>query len=176
MQSPQAKLKQIRRILALWPSQAGDDGEDLLRGYLLAVDDYPADDVERGVDQLVKGTAPGINPSFRPKPSEVGAECRRQLNLRLDAVAREKLYRPALPKPDYVRSPDEEARVKAGFDELIASLSVSVRTEDAAATARNKAMLDKANRYFAPDMSEEAIHARLGRRRYSVGDPHEDAA
>lgn len=155
----------------MWPSQAGDDGEDLLRGYLLAVEDYPADDVERAVDQLVKGTAPGINPSFRPKPSEVGAECRRQLNLRLDAEARQRLARPKLPKPDYQRSPEEEARVKAGFAALIEDLAVKVRTEDAAATLRNKAVLDKANKRFAPDMTDEAVHQRLGRRlSYSVGD------
>lgn len=157
----------------MWPSQAGEDGEELLRGYLLAVDDYPADDVERAVDQLVKGTAPGINPSFRPKPSETGAECRRQMNLRLD---RECDHRPKLPKPDYQRSPEEEERVKAKFNELLSSLKSKVRTEDAAATVRNKAILERTNKRFDPDMSDEAIHERLGRRlSYSVGDSDGDA-
>src|SRR5690348_8447584 len=112
MQQPQAKLKQIQRIFALWPSQAGDDGEELLRGYLLAVDDYPADDVERGVDMLVKGTAPGVSPSYRPKPPEVGAECRCQMMLRLDSEARERAFRPKLPPPDVVK--DKASRDRVG--------------------------------------------------------------
>lgn len=163
MQSPQAKLKQIRRILALWPSQAGDDGEDLLRGYLLAIEDYPADDVERGVDQLVKGTAPGINPSFRPKPSEVGAECRRQMNLRLDSEAREAARRPKLPPPDVERTPESQARVK----ELVERTVRGLRTPDSDdPVARHRRQLAKANACFDQE------------RGYSVGDPegHEDAA
>ena len=83
-----------------------------MRGYLLAVEDYPADDVERAVDQLVKGTAPGVNPSFRPKPSETGAECRRHMELRLRALELERLHRPRLPPPDIERTRESQARVR----------------------------------------------------------------
>ena len=71
MQSPQAKLKDISRLLASWPSAAGE-GDEQLRSYLLAVDDYPADDVTAAVDALIKGIAPGVNPSFLPPPAVVG--------------------------------------------------------------------------------------------------------
>lgn len=179
MQSPQAKLKDIKRLLGVYPPLNTADAEQTVRNYLLAVDDYTAADVEAAVNTFIKGSAPGVNPSFLPPPPAVGAECRRQMNLRLDAEARERLARPKLPKPDYQRSPDEEARVKDGFDALIANLSSKVRTEDAEATARNKAVLDRTNQRFAPDMSDEAVHQRLGRRlSYSVGDRdgQEDAA
>lgn len=123
MQSPQGKLKEIRRILTLWPSQAADEGDDLVRAYLLAVDDYPADDVTMAVDTLVKGVAPGVNPGFRPKPSEVGAECRRQMNLRLEREARGRTYRPKLPAPDIAHSPESRARVAALVAAAVGSLT-----------------------------------------------------
>jgi len=131
-----------------------------LRGYLLAVDDYPADDVERAIDQLVKGTAPGINPSFRPKPSETGAECRRQMNLRLD---RERDRRPKLAPPDVERSPEAQARVR----ELVERTVKGLRTADADdPQARHRRQIEKANAMFDAE------------RGYSVGDmdAQDDAA
>jgi hypothetical protein len=116
-------LAQIRRILALWPPQEADDGEELLRNYLLAVEDYLAVDVELAVTGFIKGIAPGVNPSYRPKPPEVGAECRRQMNLRLDREARERSYRPKLPAPDIVHTPESRARVKAMVERATAQLS-----------------------------------------------------
>lgn len=164
MQSPQAKVKQISRILALWPSQAADDGEELLRAYLFVVDDYPADDVERAVDLMVKGIAPGINPGFRPKPSEVGAECRRQMNLRVDHENRLRAARPKLPPPDIVHSPESRERVKAMVAGVVAKLSAnSLRGES---EANRIAMIRRANERFDAE------------RGYGVGDPedHEAAA
>jgi hypothetical protein len=161
MQSPQAKLTQVRRILALWPPQATDDGAELLRGYLLAVEDYHAFDVERAVDTLIKGTAPGVNPSFRPKPSEVGAECRRQMNLRLDSEYRTKLSQPKLPKPDIERTPESQARVREMMERAIGSLRRMSEDEDP--VERHRAQMRRANEYFDAE------------RGYSIGDP-EDAA
>lgn len=155
MQSPQAKLKQIQRILALWPSQAADDGDELLRAYLFVVDDYPADDVEAAVDLMVKGLAPGLNPGFRPKPPEVGAECRRQMNLRCEREARLKALRPRLPPPDVVRSPESQARVK----ELVAGVVKKLAAEpDDDPAERHRRRVARANAYF------------------DAGDPDEDAA
>jgi hypothetical protein len=175
MQSPQVKPNQVRRILALWPPQATDDGDELVRGYLLAVEDYHADDVWRAVDTLIKGTAPGVNPSFRPKPSEVGAECRRQMNLRLDSEYRTKLSQPRLPPPDIERTPEARARMQAKVDQFLAD--VAVKTEDPALVKRRNEQWTKTNARFRPDMSPEALSRRLGRKAgFTVGDDHEDAA
>ncbi len=167
MQSPQAKLKQVRRILALWPSQAADEGEELLRGYLLAVEDYPAQDVERAVDQLIKGTAPGVNPSFRPKPSETGAECRRQMDLRLRAEDLERRYRPQLPPPDIERTPESQARVRAMVAELVGRISPDAQPETEAQTADRKKWQDRMDARFAPPQDGASMRQRLG---FEVGD------
>lgn len=163
MQSPQAKLKDIQRILALWPSQAADDGEELLRAYLLAVEDYHADDVTRAVDTMVKGTAPGINPGFRPKPSEVGAECRRQMNLRLDSERREKNSRPALPPPPIERDDASRARVAAMVKQVVATIGTA---PDDTPIERHRRIIAKTNERFDKDQW------------FEVGDPedHEAAA
>ena len=160
MQSPQAKLKDIRRILTLWPSQAADEGDDLVRAYLLAVEDYAADDVTRAVDTMVKGTAPGLNPGFRPKPSEVGAECRRQLNLRLDGERRERMFRPALPPPDVERSPESQARVKALIDGAVANLAAKSLDDP---VERHRKRIAKTNERFDRDPY------------FEVGDPEGEA-
>lgn len=165
-------MDQIRRILALWPSQAADDGDELVRGYLLATEDYPACDVEAAVDMLVKGIAPGVNPSFRPKPSELGSESHRQNHVRCDREARDKRLRPALPPPDIEHTPESRARMKAILEAGLAKLHEATAPEDKAAAERSKAQLDKVNAMFQPDMSEAAMRKRLG---FSVGDP-EDAA
>jgi hypothetical protein len=161
MQSTQAKLTQVRRILALWPPQATDDAEELLRGYLLAVEDYHADDVWRAVDTLIKGTAPGVNPSFRPKPSEVGAECRRQMNLRLDSEYRDKMARPKLAPPDIERTPESQARVRALMEQTLRGLNRMTGDDP---IERHRAVLRKTNEYFDAE------------RGFTVGDDHEDAA
>jgi hypothetical protein len=163
MQSPQVKPTQVRRILALWPPQATDDGDELLRGYLLAVEDYHPFDVERAIDTLIKGTAPGVNPSFRPKPSEVGAECRRQMNLRLDSEYRDKMARPKLAPPDIERTPESQARVRELMNRTVSGLRGMSESESAEATARRKALWDRTNASFDAE------------RGYSIGDP-EDAA
>lgn len=157
MQSPQAKLTQVRRILALWPPQAGDDGADLLRGYMLAVEDYEPRDVEKAVDTLIKGTAPGINPSFRPKPPETGAECRRQLNLRLDHEYRVRLSQPKLPKPDVERTPESQARVRELMERAVTGLKRASGDEDP--IERHRAQMRRTNEYFDAE------------RGYSIGDP-----
>lgn len=153
----------------MWPAQASDDGEELLRAYLLAVEDYFPDDVQRAVDLLVKGVAPGVNPSYRPKPSEVGAECRRVMNLRLDSETRGR--KPALPPPIIEHSPDERARMVAIAQAAVAGLTASMRTEDAEAEKRRKAGWQKTNERFQPDMSQSAMKQRLG---FETGDADGD--
>lgn len=174
MQSPQAKLKDITRLLASWPSANGE-GEEQLRSYLLAVDDYTADDVRLGVDALIKGIAPGVNPNFLPPPAVVGGECRRQMGLRHRAEDLEARYRPKLPPPDVERSPEARARMQAKVDAFLAD--VAVKTEDPEAVKRRNEQWSKINARFMPDMSDEAMAERLGRQRgFDVGYSEDDAA
>lgn len=162
MQSPTRKIEDITRLLACFrtPGQADPaDAEQQFRNYIFAVDDYPAADVEAAVEALIKGSAPGVNPSFLPPPPAVGAECRRQLNLRLDREARDKLSRPALPKPDVERTPESQARVR----ELVERTVRGLRTPDADdPVARHKRQLDKTNARFDQE------------RGYSIGDRDEE--
>jgi hypothetical protein len=136
----------------LWPSQATDDGDELLRAYLFVADDYPADDVEAAVDLMVKGIAPGINPGFRPKPSEFGAECRRQMNLRLDREARERAFRPKLPPPDVERTPESQARVRAMVEAVVGKLASD---PDDNPQERHRRRIAKANAYWDAGDSED---------------------
>ena len=165
MQAPQAKLKLITLLLASWPSATGE-GDGQLRAYLLAVDDYPLADVEAGVTSLVKGAAPGVNPNFLPPPAVVGAECRRQMNLRLEREARTR--KPALPPPEIVHSAEERARVKAMVDDLVSRNAQAARTEDADRDRRMRGLADRTNANLGPDMSTGSMLHRLG---YEVGDP-----
>lgn len=142
---------------------------------MLAVEDYPADDVEAAIDSFLKGTAPGVNASFLPPAPAVGAECRRQLHLRVDRENRERKLRPQLPPPDIVHTPEERARVQQKIDDLLANLAAAMETEDASLTRRKLGQFAKTNAKFAPDMSPAAVRRRLG---FEVGDPEgaEDAA
>lgn len=152
---------------------AGDDGEQLLRDYLLATEDYPAGDIEAAVNTLVKGVAPGVNPSFRPKPPEVGAECRRQLHLRLDSERRTNMLRPALPAPEIEHTPESRERMKAILEAGLARLETTAGPEQETELARSKAQWDKVNARFYPDMNPRAMRKRLG---FSAGDPEGDEA
>jgi hypothetical protein len=166
------KLQEIRRILVLWPLKTtenavgpADDSDELIRGYLLAVDDYSIDDVTAAVDTLIKGTAPGVNPSFRPRPSEVGAECRRQMNLRLEHERIERLVRPQLPPPMVEHSDEDRERVKARLD---AYLSDTGAAKIDGADREIAGALRRANERFKPSDDPIEMKRRLG---FEVGDP-----
>jgi hypothetical protein len=156
------------RLFRTYPQFAqGNTAGELLRDrvekakvYFDAVVLYDERDVEAAVDAFLSGTAPGVNPSFAPPAPAVGAECRRQLNLRLD---RERDRRPKLPPPDIERTPESQARVK----ELMERTVHGLRTPDSDdPAARHKRRMEKTNAYFDQE------------RGYSVGDRdgHEDAA
>lgn len=139
------------------------------------MDDYTAGDVELAINALIKGIAPGVNPNFLPPPAVVGGECRRQMGMRLDSERRDNLRKPRLMPPDIIHTPDERARMQAKVDAFLAE--VAVKTEDPALVKRRTEHWAKVNARFMPDMSDEALAERLGRKAgYSVGDDHEDPA
>jgi hypothetical protein len=155
-------LKDITRLLGSWPSAAAPaDGEEQLRSYMLAVEDYHADDVTAGVDALIKGTAPGVNPSFLPPPAVVGAECHRQNHLRTTREARDKALRPALPPPMVEHSAESRARVKALVDKAVGNLSVAPEEDP---IERHRRIIARTNERFDAE------------RGFTVGDDGEEAA
>jgi hypothetical protein len=174
MPSPQALLQEITRLLASWPGSATGNGDEQLRSYLLAIEDFDSMlDIEAGVNSLIKGTAPGVNPNFLPPPAALGAEVRRQNHLRAEAEDRARRLRPALPPPMVVHSPESRAKIKEMVDGVKARAAETAEHE---AEARRKAQnWAKVNARFAPDMDEDAMTKRLG---FTVGDQvgHEDAA
>jgi len=154
----------------------GDD--DAMRVYFEAVSDYETQDIEAAVGNFLGGTAPGHNPSFAPPAPLVGAETRRVMNLRLDRMNRQKTLRPRLPTTDIQRSPESMARVAALMAQAIEGLAAEKRTEDAAADKRRAELFAKTNARFAPDMSHEAVRARLNPSRpyYAVGNDDGEVA
>lgn len=157
-------MKELTRLLGSWPSAAAPaDGDEQLRSYLLAVDDYPADDVERAVTSLIKGVAPGVNPGFLPPPAVVGAECRRQMNLRVDRENLDKRLHPALPPPDIAKSAESRARVAELVKRTVAGLK---GPEEEDPHERHRRRIAKTNERFDADPY------------FEVGDPedHEAAA
>jgi hypothetical protein len=176
MQSPQAKLKDITRLLASWPSAAGE-GEEQLRGYLLAVDDYAAGDVRAAVDALIKGEAPGVNPNFLPPAAVVGGECRRQMNLRLRREELAQRPRLSLPKPlappDTPPTPESEARVRELVAETVASLRRVAEAVNGDQAKRKADGWARTNARFMPEMEDAEMERRLG---FTVGDRDSDAA
>lgn len=164
-------MKDINRLLSAYPPGSNPDPEQALRNYLLAVEDYPWPDVTAAVDAFIKGSAPGVNASFLPPASAVGAECRRQMNLRLDREARDKAMRPKLPPPDVERTVESQARVRGMVAQLVERTAEQTRSSDA--TKRKNALWQRTNERFNPSADEAEMKRRLG---YEVGGWEEDQA
>jgi len=143
------------------PEEVARDRMERVKVYFDAVAMYPEDDVEAAVDALLAGSAPGVNPNFAPPAPVVASECRRQMNLRLRRLELERMARPQLPPPDIEKTPEARERAKAKVAEFLASLSAP--DSDVEATKRRNEQFAKTNARFYPDMSDEAVKARLMR-------------
>ncbi len=150
-------MAEINRLLAGYPPGNWIDPEEALRGYLLAVEDYPADDVTAAVDSLIKGVAPGVNPGFLPPPAVVGSECHRQNHLRAEREARDRALRPRLPPPDIERTAESQARVRALMERTVNGLRAQSTDEDP--VERHRRVVARANQYWDvgdPEGAEDA--------------------
>lgn len=110
--------------------------------YFEAVAPYELVDIERAVQNFISGSAPGHNPSYIPPAPLVGGETRRVMNLRVTAEARERAFRPALPPPDNVKTPESRAKFKAIVEGIVAKLALPA-SEDP--TERHRARLRRTN-------------------------------
>ena len=173
---PERVAQAFQRLFQTYPSfQAGDD-DDAVRVYFEAVADYETQDIEAAVGNFLAGRAPGHNPAFVPPAPLVGAETRRVMNLRLDQANRDRALRPKLPPPPAVKTPESIAKFKAMLAEVDRNLAAMSLTDDAERERTRQDMQRKTDAMFAPDMSPEAVRARLNPHKpyYSVGD--EDVA
>ena len=125
--------------------------------YFDAVAPYDIRDIEAACNAFITGNAPGVNPAFIPPAPQVGAEVRRQMNLRLDREYRDNLTRPKLAPPDAERTPESQARVRELMERTIGGLKRM--TEDDDPVERHRSVLRKTNEYFDAE------------RGFSVGDP-----
>jgi hypothetical protein len=178
MQTPQRKLKDIKRLLAAFPPVNGDPAL-VLHNYLMAVEDWAADFVEDGVTLILKGKLPGHDGRFAPTPPMVATACRMSAEASARAQYLNRLKTPALPAPDIKHTPEERARAKAkvqAFIEGVAAADLHVTTEE---RKRQQERWEKVNAHFDPPQDDESLTDRLHLRRgadYSVGAPESDDA
>lgn len=119
----------MERLFRTYPSQAKGANEfEVARNrvaaaevYMRAVAPYTAADIEQAVDEFLTGAVPGHNAAFAPTAPQVGAVCRRVMERRLDTENRMRRLRPALPAPDIIHTPEQQARAKAQVEAFIAS-------------------------------------------------------
>lgn len=150
MQTPQRKLKDIKRLLSNYP--AGNSGADpalVLHNYLTAVEDHPAEVVEDAVTAFIKGKVPGHDGRFAPKAPELAQACR----MIQEKAARNRylagIHTPRLPPPDIVKTDEERARARALMEETIARLSAVEGGPDRGEEAARKATQERLARHDA---------------------------
>lgn len=169
----EAKLTIINRLLASFPATSSGSSDDVVDAFLIGCSEIPAHFLAVAAQRFLAGTVPGQHTAFAPSPAQLATTAREHWYMALEAEHKKLPPPPPEPEP----SPEERARVKAGFDALVADLAQRVTTVDAQEARRRKAIHDKTNARFMPDMSDEAMSRRLGRKAgFTVGDEHEDAA
>lgn len=167
----EAKLTIINRLLASFPATQSGSSDDVIDGYLLGTASLPAAFLAVAAQRFLEGSVAGQHMVYPPSPAQLATEARVHWHRALDA-GRE--VRRGLQPPDKQDIPeDERERVKAGFNKLIEDLSAKIVTDDAGDARRRKAIFDRTNARFYPDMSPAVVRKRLG---FSVGDPDGDEA
>lgn len=155
----------VSLLLGSFPTFQSGDAAAALAAYEVVLGNSDERDHQPAVMALIAGEYAGHTGHFAPTAPELAGAIREQRNKRLD---REQRNTPALPPPPEPDIPDaERERVKAGFANLIASLSSKLRTEDAEIERRYRERLQRTNQVF--DRQRERA------RGYSVGDPEAEA-
>ena len=149
----------------------------MLHNYLLAVDDYAADDVEAAVTLYIKGAMPGFDGRFAPTAPMLATGCRKAVEDRSRVAYLAGMQMPRLPPPDIEKTDEQRQRARALMEQTVANLTAGAAVETAEAEAASKARWEKVNARFQPDQSDEAIAARLLKRRpFDVGNDGEEFA
>lgn len=143
-----------------------------MKTYLHAVSPYETRDVIQGISDFITGSVTGHNPAFAPSAPLVGSVVRRAMLARLERDRLSKLALPAPVAPRHEPTDEEKARVRAKLDEFNAQRAQEEAPMADDLAKRKAEFAARSAAYFAPDMSPEAVAARLHVGvRYSVGDP-----
>lgn len=119
-------------LFASYPSAGEGPGE--LKTQLglceMAVSGVPAEFVERACMAFIQGNVAGHNPSFRPKPSEIGSYARKLFERDSQSKAeaariQRQLEAPKEPEP----TPEERARVRDTLAKAKAAISQKVAAD-----------------------------------------------
>lgn len=160
MQSDETLVRELNRLFSAFPPANTPDAKGNVRNYAFAAKDYCAEDVAAAIDAFIAGKAPGVNLNFVPTSAALGAECRRQLNLRLDQEDRRKAR--LSPPPDKVSTDEERTRAAAELKEYLRGSAERQHAADGEATRRRQDTIAKANARFAPSDDEQEFKKRLG--------------
>lgn len=156
-------------LLGSFPTFQSGDGAAALGAYEWVFSQADERDWQPGISILINGEYPGHDGRFAPTAPQLATAIRMARDKRLETERRHQLR---IAPPEVVEiSEEEQARVKAGFDKLIADLSSKLQTQDASAERRRKAIFAKTNARFMPDMDPSAVARRLG---FSTGDADGD--
>ena len=93
MDNPERVIAAINALLSPFPAGVTQGpAEEVFRRYLEAVDEFTADDIDGGVDLLMKGKLPGYNGNFAPTPPQLASAARIVRDKRLDSEALTRRY------------------------------------------------------------------------------------
>lgn len=163
----------VSLLLGSFPNFQSGDAEAALAAYEIVMTDADERDLQPGVMLIIGGKLPGHDGRFAPSAPQLARAIRIAMDRRVDA---ENARRAALPPPDdeWVDDPPEvKALNRSKLDAIVQSLANTMRTDDAEADRKAKALANRTNARFDPSMDPADMAARLGlkRARYTVGDP-----
>lgn len=181
MDNPERVIAAINALLSPFPAGVTQGpAEEVFRRYLEAVDEFTADDIDGGVDLLMKGKLPGYNGNFAPTPPQLASAARIVRDKRLDSEALTRRYTPRLPAPDIAKTPEQRARARAKMEEFVRSVGGAEAEQTAEALAASKARWERVNARFDPPQDEASLTERLNLNRdsqgYIIGSPESDEA
>ncbi len=182
MDSPERVLNAISKLLSPFPAGAAQGtADEVIRRYLEAVEEFIADDIEAGVDFIMKGKLAGYNGNFAPTPPQLATAARTMRDKRLDHEALMRRYTPRIAPPDVERTPEAQQRVRQVMAQAVKTIGAAdgAPTEEAAA-AEAKERWEKVNSRFQPPMDDESVADRLNLNRsrtgVMIGSPDGEAA
>lgn len=146
----------LKLLFSTFPPPPTDDAEAQLAAYAVALDGHDPRDIEAGIRKLIRGETPShVNKAFAPTAAIVGETVQACRDARL---RHERLITPPKRLPEPEISPEERARVAAGFAELRAKMEDTKKPER---VEEDKAYWKRVNDYFELDMSPDAVKRRL---------------
>lgn len=163
----------MRMLFSSYPVFQSGNVETTIMAYEIALAGFDADDIEQGLKLLIRGDAPGQNPSFAPPAPFVSALVRGIRDRRLDDINSRRAAVKQIEGRDVTKDiPLRLNRMDAVNEALARSVLFKEKREETPIEReeREKARaeyLKRHDEFFKIDMSDAAIKRRLG---FAVGD------